>query len=358
MKHTSFLISLTLTFSLFTIQIFAQLNKRGCKVNLDTKPNDFYVISNYTGNQQLDSILQKQVSSLKSFFSVQPSFFIYEDDSITPSVQAMKTIENDSFPSGTILLGLNMVKNELTNPNKSILIPLILAHQFAHISDFTKNSTPIDDLKSTELFAEFQTGCFLFHNGIQIDSASESTILNFFEKKEYELNNQEAHGIPLERLAALKAGYEWLKSKAQLNFSATINEAELAAQKYLGLSSIDKQETLDSIAANVSILTNSCKSYLEGVHEMGFSYRITIDNKNDVDLIITIGGLCFGRYQKCDYFIGNYIYEGEFDLKAIRLAAHTKETITISKSVYENWPVDCPGVYPNQKAKIISIKKE
>ena len=117
-------------------------------------------------------------------------------------------VSNPNFPDGTILLGISMLQEECdrTSPRNCTAIPLVLAHEFAHILDI-KFQTGL--WKTQRIICRFLTGYYFFievFNSIHL--LKEEKTLIFYEKDNYAFNKPLFHGTPNQRQSALSAGFQ------------------------------------------------------------------------------------------------------------------------------------------------------
>ncbi|MBV8252359.1 MAG: hypothetical protein JO154_07100 [Chitinophaga sp.] len=196
-------------------------------------PSQHYIMSNFSGNNQLDMFLNREVNVLRNFFGVNPGVFYFQDDPAAPNALAMPVIESYNNPSGTIILGLNLASREFGISWSGTTIPLILAHEFGHILDYNMQALPNYDTKTKELFADFMAGCFLFYRSTLTYTDINAIVVSFYSKGEYDFNNPNHHGTPDERRNALTAGYNWLKSVSSPSVYVSPKDAIVAAKAYL-----------------------------------------------------------------------------------------------------------------------------
>ena len=205
----------------------------GCSLSISAKPSSNYLMFNYSGNAQLDAFLGREVNVLRNFFSVHPSVYYYQDP--YPNALAMRDVEDNMFPSGTVLLGINLVNQEFQLSRSGTTIPFLLAHEFGHILDNSRNATAGYDSRTRELFADFQAGCFLFYRSVLTYTDVQAAMVSFYTKGDYDFNDPDHHGTSEERLNAFTAGYNWLRAKALPGVYVSPDEAIQADKNYLGI---------------------------------------------------------------------------------------------------------------------------
>lgn len=346
--------AISLLFVLFsTLQSFAQSLTNGCNLNSNGKPSEFYVAHKHAEDKHLDSFITKETNALRSFFSIQPCVLFCEDTPDSPEARSTKMVDNDSFPSGTILLGLNMLNKEFVATNNRLIIPFILAHQFAHIADLQKGLTKDSATKMSEQFADFQAGSFLCFSHINLDSAS---IVNFFSKKEYTLSKAPDQDAIAQRFEAIKSGYNWFQEYAMKKSKVDIDAILLAAKKYVGLTDLDEEES-KRLVQNISMYTRPVLVG-PGTSNTLIRYHIRIKNNNKYAVVLIIGGLSFGHYENIKFYDSEFVKDGEIEMKTVKVSANSNETVLISIEVPNLEPFASVGVPRNQVPKIISARKE
>lgn len=160
-----------------------------------------------SGNPSFDAINQREYDLLASIFNVRPNFFYLLDEG-SPNAYATSEITNNGFPDGTVMLGFSLVQIECLNSPSGTCssIPIILAHEFAHIIDY-KYGTGLSG-KNKELFADFLAGSYLFHRANTLGWLNiQEVASSFFSKGNYDFNNPNFHGTPQQRFSCLNAGY-------------------------------------------------------------------------------------------------------------------------------------------------------
>ena len=163
---------------------------------------------------------------------LRPGFGFYGGEDSTNAYATPRNIFEDSR-DGTIILGLNLVKNEIKKGPYSWqgAITFIHAHEFAHIAqynyDYNEGPTPLK-----ELHADAMGGLIMGHLVMtkvlmerrlpwrirllraerrrrEIVHAAQS----IFSFGDYKFNNPNHHGTPRQRLKAFKIGYKFLFRK-------------------------------------------------------------------------------------------------------------------------------------------------
>ena len=358
MKNTMYTL-LTTLFCIISFGIFAQEYSIGCRANFENRPSQHFQLSNTSGNINLDNIFNTEVSVLKKFFSVNPSFYFYNDNG-SPNAISMPIIENTNFPSGTIIFGKSLLIQEFKTSNSGTTIPIVIAHEFGHIIDYKFKVATNYETKIKELFADFEAGCFLFYRSVLISTDVRAVLLDFYNRGEYEFNNPDHHGTPQERLDALLAGYNWLKNISTPGKYISVESSIKEAKSYLKITSKkspQKSPQESTTLANINITTHILHPISEE-NTIIYKYSINVANNNDFNVVVTVSGLSYGHYNNCISETSNFIKDGDFDEKRISVSANSSSTVVLSANIDQNPPLTCGGVNPHQKAKVIRVENE
>lgn len=196
----SFMIVLSL---FFTSLIKAQ----SCFLNSDFN-NLVGVLTKNTSDKSLDNAILNEYEFLTYKFNLKPNlYFIF--DGFEPAAYVTNQISHPNYPDGTIFLGISLFQTLCAKslPRNCPAIPLILAHNFAHLLDL-KYQTGLSG-KNKELFADFLTGYYLFYRAFKFQSPFErENSLAFYQKNGYTINNPQFHGTAEQRQSSLQAGFE------------------------------------------------------------------------------------------------------------------------------------------------------
>lgn len=177
----------------------------------------------YSGNNAFDQINNQEYSFLIRKFGVRPDIY-YLIDGNQPNAYATNQISNPNFPDGTVLIGFTMIQNECLQSSSSTCsaVPIIMAHEFAHIVDF-KYGTGLSG-KRKELFADYLAGAYMFFRSIEFKTTfTNEAAYSFFSKGDYNFNSPLHHGTPDERYNCLVAGYNLAYYHSTNNQYLTMN---------------------------------------------------------------------------------------------------------------------------------------
>jgi len=154
-------------------------------------------------NQILDNFNQQEGVNLVSTFALSPRMFYLVDES--PNAYATNEIANSLGPDGTILLGQNLLTQQLSKDPSGASVVAIMAHEFGHLAQFKQGFRETG--KRPELHADFMAGWYLNLRGRYAWTNLMPTLKVFYEIGDYQFNSPGHHGTPQERLAAAQAGF-------------------------------------------------------------------------------------------------------------------------------------------------------
>lgn len=179
----------------------------GCWLSAESGALADVKLLTFSGNLELDNANQREGLALIQKFGVTPRGFFF-DDSGAPNAFATNKVQNNFGPDGTIAMGLTLINSELSRDGGSgLAVPAIMAHEFAHIVQYKRNSQL--SIKEKELQADYLAGWYLGNRWIYTDTRA--AFQSFFEMGDYQFNSPNHHGTPKQRLSAIKAGFEATK---------------------------------------------------------------------------------------------------------------------------------------------------
>ncbi len=221
---------ITILFAVFLTACFTEVSGQGCFLS---GTSDLGKITKYSGNTGLDEINTQEYYYLVRKFGVSPDMYYLVDGS-QPNAYATPQISNPQYPDGTVLLGFSLINQEcLESPSGTCSsIPIVMAHEFAHIVDF-KYGTGLEG-KHKELFADYLAGCYMYFRSVEFKiTFVQEAALSFFKKGDYLFNSPAHHGTPEQRYDCLKAGYELAQSYSIRSEYLTLEEAISSAIEYV-----------------------------------------------------------------------------------------------------------------------------
>jgi hypothetical protein len=200
---------------------------QGCFLN--SSPSSLGQTTKFSGNPNLDQINTQEYYYLVQKFGVSPDIFYLHDGKL-PNAYATPQISNPNFPDGTVLIGFSLIQQEcLQSPSGTCSsIPIVMAHEFAHIVDF-KYGTGLNG-KYKELFADYLAGCYMYFRSVEFKiTFVQEAALSFFQKGDYSFNSPVHHGTPYQRYNCLMTGYQYAynySSQGQfLSLQTVVNSA-------------------------------------------------------------------------------------------------------------------------------------
>jgi hypothetical protein len=190
-------------------------------------------VTRYSGSPYLDQINNEEYFYLVSIFGVTPNM-LYLIDGNTPNAYATPNVSNPQLPDGTVLLGLSLIQSECgaSASRTCSAVPIIMAHEFAHIVDF-KYKTQLQG-KHKELFADYLAGAYMFYRSIEFKTTfTEEAARSFYSKGDFAFNSPVHHGTPEQRLACLTKGYQMAVQYAQNNTFLDLNTIIQSAKSFV-----------------------------------------------------------------------------------------------------------------------------
>jgi hypothetical protein len=200
----------------------------GCFLQGDSTEKDLK-ITKFSGDPIWDLAMNQEYFFLQKIFTVIPEIYYY-DDRESPNAFASPEITNLNLPDGTTYFGFKMIINECSQSlgGSCSAVPIIMAHEFAHIVDFKFSVYPNTTGKHPELFADYLAGCYMYYRSTQFRALNVQEAANsFFKKGDFDFWSQLHHGTPQERITCLMAGYNLaLINGSNLNLSGAIENAK------------------------------------------------------------------------------------------------------------------------------------
>jgi len=170
-----------------------------------------------SGNPDLDRAVVATLKNITQFLSINPGVkYIYD---ASPNAFAVpESLVPDT--QGTVLLGLNLINNELFTSNyRGVAVAGICAHECAHIFQFQSGYMQMfagPTAARMELHADYIAGMFL---GQRDGTHSKGDVTDFantlFRHGDFQFNDPGHHGTPLQRVMAMEAGYDVGRSRTK-----------------------------------------------------------------------------------------------------------------------------------------------
>jgi len=213
-------LSALLTYNCSFARAQAATTLHGCR--MATKPGGALGVTLLEGDDGIPKDLQDLHSvlpALAELFGARPGMSYY-DDGAGPNALAYPTAIFPDGPDGTVLMGINLARKELSRQHGFLTPMTIMAHEFAHIVQYKHGMSP-EGPWQMEPHADFMAGWFLHwchaqdRIHVKIDKTTiatedmvEATIKALFELGDYAFNDSAHHGEPEFRAAMVRAGYE------------------------------------------------------------------------------------------------------------------------------------------------------
>ncbi|NCD67937.1 neutral zinc metallopeptidase [Mucilaginibacter agri] len=243
MKSLFFIIVISL---LASVESLAQ-NFMGCTSQDAIALGRVLPVVESTRNPQMDYCIKKNAESVGKFLGVNVGVIMFEDSVYDKPNICVSRIDELSGTDGTVAIGCNYLQNMYSYSGNFNIIPIVLAHEIAHILDITLKATPPSGMYS-ELYADFLSGCFMAYRSKQTFADVSNNLRWVVRIGDYTAVGDPArHGTPMQRTAAFKAGFDWYKEQLAVGCVVVGIDASAAARKYLNLPDFDDA---DKIAGN------------------------------------------------------------------------------------------------------------
>lgn len=239
---------LTILFILFMAISYGQNKVCSIKSSPAKKLTDKYTLYSTSSNPQIDMQTVNELRFLNQCFAAVPNFFFYDDNDGKNS-KASDEVTRPDCPDGTIIFGKRLFNSQYLKNNGTTAIPIMIAHEYAHIADFKYGALQHVSNKKKELFADYLAGIYMslrirFMGFVDINAAHET----FEELGDTDFGDVDKHGSSEERVDALMAGYNKAEEyiiNGQIQ-QLTLRQAIKEAKDYLDFY-VDDEEDEDVI---------------------------------------------------------------------------------------------------------------
>jgi hypothetical protein len=169
---------------------------------------------NKTGNQNLDEGMHKSCNQLRAKFNVRAIAVLLNESGgpnafasphVFPDVIQAGGADPDTYPDGTVFLGVKLLQSELRSGRKYAILA-ILAHEYAHLMQNNRDF-PFDGMWK-ELHADYMGGWYLGSLRLAHPEVVYQAFESLVRKGDYNFNSPDHHGTPRQRGAAFVAGYK------------------------------------------------------------------------------------------------------------------------------------------------------
>jgi len=218
------------------ITFLSAAQKSGCFLRNGSLSEVSGIVETLT-NSELHRAVQREVQFLRERFQLNPSFFYFDDGAGTENAFATAVQEDDAYEDGTVCLGKYLLVKGINQTIRGTNIPIILAHEFAHILDFKYDVIGASG-KKAELFADYCAGAFMFIRHVSFDRVDINGCLRTFrDLGDTDFGSSDHHGTPQERFNALKSGFE--NAEAIIRIGQYLSVRRLIDEAKLYLENID-----------------------------------------------------------------------------------------------------------------------
>lgn len=199
------------------------------------------VLGRTTGIPALDNGLNREISFLRNYYGVNPDVFTYQDGSSPNAFATPERLGNHSFPDGTVALGMTLIKSLFDKFRGTSQISMgdhalvgVLAHEFGHIAYFKSGGQRLQNVKPSELHADYLAGWYTGIRAVQLPGQVnlQETAKEMFDIGDTDFTNPNHHGTSQERLSAYVAGVNLsVNSGAKVSFVQAFQQAS----RFVGL---------------------------------------------------------------------------------------------------------------------------
>jgi hypothetical protein len=197
------------------------------------------VILDGSGNSDFDAALGRQVlSPLSLEFGVNPGFGFYEEDKhleYGDENALASTLVRIARTRGTVVFGLNLLRNFLRVDGGDFAIMAICAHEFGHIKQYglDAKSAIEQGLPSycIELHADFLAGYFVRLFSERVPATRLQVIGEQWSKLGHP-TDPGSHGTSTQRVKAIEAGYDFAKKSTTRTIDMASNAGYAHVSQY------------------------------------------------------------------------------------------------------------------------------
>lgn len=186
-----------------------------------------------SGDNRLDRALGLMLADLATAFRVRPGFAFY-DDGESPNAVALSRSQLTNT-RGTVAFGRNLFRQSMQDQNGDMFVMGVCAHEFGHILQFQTQYhwRLMEDrptVKAIELHADYLSGAYVALHGNRYTARQLISLGQGWSRLgSSDYTDPDHHGTSEERLAAIEAGYFFVKR----NSKAAIAEIAEAGAKYV-----------------------------------------------------------------------------------------------------------------------------
>ena len=188
---------------------------RGCRAKRSDRLDQRYTLYGSSGNMMIDQVTQRELLFMQQRFLVYPIFYFYDDRDGKNAI-ASEQVTNRMAPDGTVIFGKRLFNSEMIKSFGGTTIPIIIAHEFAHLVDYKYGALTNVSTKKRELFADYLAGMYMYIRITSLGYVDVYAALRSFESLgDTDFGDVDHHGTPEERSDALQAGFEDIKRSTE-----------------------------------------------------------------------------------------------------------------------------------------------
>ncbi|MDQ6903349.1 MAG: DUF2800 domain-containing protein [Bacteroidota bacterium] len=214
---------------LFAINFHPQRIYKGCfAISNGAEPKNY----GRSGNLEIDRITTQEIFFIQQRFLVAPIFFFY-DDANGKNAFATEKVYQQNGPDGTVFLGRRLFNSEFIRSPGGTSIPIIIAHEYAHIVDFKYGVLNEPGIRR-ELFADYLAGAYMsLRNRFFKQTNIYACVQSFEDMGGTDFSNPDFHGTSEQRGNALLAGYNEMEAHVSTGTPFLLTDINKAAKAYI-----------------------------------------------------------------------------------------------------------------------------
>jgi hypothetical protein len=171
-----------------------------------------------SGDQTTDQFLGRALVRLATTLDVQPGFLFFDDSDNPNAIAKPETLIPGTV--GTVLMGKRFFSEHMQLGDDGVTVIAVCAHEFGHMLQMKTGLIDVlgqldKTVRPIELHADFLAGAFLAarkqeYPNLNLRMAGET----FVEMGENNFTSPTHHGTAQERIAAVTAGYDFVRDGA------------------------------------------------------------------------------------------------------------------------------------------------
>ncbi|HEY9007148.1 MAG TPA: hypothetical protein VIM75_13500 [Ohtaekwangia sp.] len=223
-----------------------QSSRKVCSAKGNASIQKKYTLYGTSGDPGIDQITTNELLLLQQSFLVYPVFFFY-DDYDGKNAKATDEVIRTHGPDGTVIFGKRLFNSEAIRSWGGTSIPIIIAHEYAHIADFKFGQLAHVSTKKRELFADVFAGMYIYVRQSRGWYTDLNAVNDCFKSLADTDFGSDSHGTANERIAALEYGYNYMAQNAL--FGVGMRKALDVAENYVDeyVEDFDEEEDVKSV---------------------------------------------------------------------------------------------------------------